>query len=107
VISGFVNRTVIRVAGGELSVWHGPLPWPGNQRLLTADIQQVYCAAARRPRGDSGCSKTYNLIAVTGKNDEVPLLGCLDDVEHGLFIEQQLERHLKIQDQCLPDEVRV
>ena len=107
VISGFVNRTVVRVAGGELSVWHGPLPWPGNQRLLTTDIQQLYCAEARRPAGDSGCSKTFNLLAVTGKNDEVTLLSCLDDLEHGLFIEQQLERHLKIQDQWVPGQVRV
>ena len=30
VICGFVNRTVVRIAGGELSVWHGPMPWPGR-----------------------------------------------------------------------------
>jgi hypothetical protein len=107
VISGFVNRTVVHVAGGELSVWHGPLPWPGNQRLLTADIQQLYCAEARRPAGDHSPSRTYNLVAITGKNDEVPLLHCLDELEHGLFIEREIERHLKIQDQFVPGEVRV
>jgi hypothetical protein len=88
VISGFLNRTIVRVAGGELSVWHGPFPWPYSQRLFTADIKQVYCTQAPRRAGDNGAT-TYNLLAVTGKNDEVTLLRDLRELGDGQFIEQR------------------
>ena len=42
-LCGFMNRTVLRVSGGELTVRHGPLPFPGNRQVLTADIKQLYC----------------------------------------------------------------
>ena len=105
VIGGFFNRTIVRVAGGELSVWHGPIPWPGNQRLFTADVQQLYCTESPTRKRDG--SKTYNVLAVTGKNDEVTLITGLEQLDDGLFIEQQIEQHLKIPDQRMPGEVRL
>lgn len=106
VITGFVNRTVVRIAGGELSVWHGPLPWPSHQRIFTSDIKQLYCAEVIRRNSDS-CSKTYNVLAVTGKSDLVTLVSGLEDLDQGRFIEQQVEQHLKIRDERVPGEVRV
>ncbi|HZL87110.1 MAG TPA: hypothetical protein VFB96_01930, partial [Pirellulaceae bacterium] len=35
VICMFLNRTEIRVTGGDLSIWHGPVPCPGNCRIAT------------------------------------------------------------------------
>jgi hypothetical protein len=107
-ICGFVNRTVVRIAGGELSVWHGPMPWPGRQRLFTSDIKQLYCTETVNKDSDScRTSRTYNVLAVTNKNDQIKLITGLDDLDQGRYIEQQLEAHLKIRDERVPDEVRV
>lgn len=107
VLCGFVNRTVVRVSGGELSVRHGPLPWLGNQRLFTTDIRQLYCTESKRNRNQNDCRRTFDVVIQSKSNDKITLLTGLEELDHGLFIEQQVEQHLKIPDERVPGEVRV
>ncbi|MCA9223520.1 MAG: hypothetical protein KDA71_24575 [Planctomycetales bacterium] len=103
-LSMFVNKTVIRVANGELSVRHGPLPWPGKRNLLTHEIQQLYVTEQMR-RTKRGYSYTYHLNAKLAQGNVVKLLSNLETPDHGLFIEQKLEQHLKIEDEAVAGEV--
>jgi hypothetical protein len=105
-LCGFVNRTVLRVSAGELTVWHGPLPFPGNRQILTADIKQLYCTETVH-RGKRSCRTSYNVLVVTKDNDKITLVSNLDELEQGLFIEQQVEQHLRIRDQRVPGQVRI
>jgi hypothetical protein len=105
-IGGFVNRTVLRVAGGELAIWHGPLPWPGQRRLMTSDIRQLYCTQTSHRR-KHGSSFTFNVAAQTSGGDKIDLLTGLDELDQALFIEQRVEQHLRIRDERVPGEVRV
>ncbi|MDX1948808.1 MAG: hypothetical protein SFU86_25695 [Pirellulaceae bacterium] len=103
-LCAFVNRTVIRVSQGELSVRHGPLPWPGNTRLPTADIQQLFCSESVR-RNRRSTTASYEVQALLTSGEKKKLLTGLDDLDHALFIEQTLEQHLEIEDLPVPGEV--
>ncbi|MCI0360068.1 MAG: hypothetical protein L0211_16445 [Planctomycetaceae bacterium] len=106
VLCGFLNRTVVRVSGGELSVRHGPLPWPGSRQLFTTDIRQLYCTESKRHWNQNNGRRTFDVIIQSKANDKITLLTGLEELDHGLFIEQQVEQHLKIPDEHVPGEVR-
>jgi hypothetical protein len=102
----FLNRSIIRVASGELSVRHGPLPWPGNRQMFTSDVKQLFCSETRRS-SKHGCQYNFNVEVLKRDGTKDKLLEGLEDLEQALFIEQQIEQHLKIVDERVPGEVRV
>jgi len=100
----FINKTVIRAGAGELTVQHGPLPAPGNLHLFSTDIKQLYCAA-KRHRGENSVQITYTVMAVKRDDSRLLLVSGFEQLDQALFIEQQLEHHLKIRDERVPEEV--
>jgi len=106
VAAAFVNKTVIRVSSGELSVRHGPVPWPGNQTIPIADLKQLFCTESIH-RGKNGCHSTYNVEVLKRDATRVKLVASLEELDQALFIEQQVEQQLKIPDERVPGEVRV
>jgi hypothetical protein len=103
-IAGFINRTVVEVNRETLSVWFEPLPWFGKRKLSTAGVTQLYCKE-KIVRHKNGYSIQYVLYAVTAANTQVKLLGGLDDSNTAIFLEQQLERWLKIEDRPVAGEI--
>jgi len=103
VVCTFINRTVIRVASGELSVRHGPLPCRGNCRIFVADIKQIYCTE-KKTRGEDSWHRTYNVVALKKDNTKSDLVTGLENCDYAWFIEQQLEQHLKIADERVAGE---
>ncbi|MBN1344564.1 MAG: hypothetical protein JXQ73_17875 [Phycisphaerae bacterium] len=104
-IAGFLNRTVIKVASGILSVRHTPLPWPGNHRIETAGLDQIYCTEEIR-HGEDNASFNYVVNAKLTDGRKVKLLTGLDEPDQALFIEQQIERHLGIEDRPVRGEMQ-
>lgn len=108
VLAGFLNSTVIRVADGMLSVQHGPLPWRGNLDVPTDGIDQIYCQnKLHKSRDDDGHTTTsmqYEVHAVIG-GQKTKLLSGLHEADHALFVEQQLERFLNLEDRLVPGEM--
>jgi len=106
-VSGFVNRTVVEVDRGDvLTVRHGPLPWPGATSIPVADIAQVF-VTERTSRSDSEsvqASYAMNVLTRSGRR-AVLVRGMLSSLEHALYIEQELERRLRIKDRPVPGEV--
>lgn len=96
-LTGFVNRTLFTVQDGVLTVKHGPLPWPGNRSITTADIQQLYCEE-RRHNGKNGPSYTYRLSAVLRGGTSLVVLDGLDTPDIPRFVEERVERMLHIGD---------
>jgi hypothetical protein len=103
-ISLFVNRTVIRVAGGELTIRHGPLPWFGNHTLFGGDLEQLYCEE-KMHRGKNSTSTTYSVGAILRGGEKKELLSGLETPDQALYIEQQLERKLGIEDRPVSGEL--
>lgn len=97
-LAGYLNTTTVRVDWSTLSIHHGPLPWPGNQTIDARDIKQIYVKEhiSRSRRG--GTSVTYQVHALTHSGKNLQLLSGLPNDEQALFIEQEIEKFLRIQD---------
>ncbi|MEX0867604.1 MAG: hypothetical protein WD030_09615 [Pirellulales bacterium] len=103
VLTGFLNSTVVRVGRGSIEVKHGPLPWRGNKTILSHDIEQLYCRE-KISQGKNGASYRYAVLVVQQGRREVLLKG-LENVEQALYIEQEIERFLKINDTPVVGEI--
>lgn len=106
VICGLVNKTVIKVSMGELTVRHGPIPCWGNHQVLTVDLKQLYCTETAH-RTKNGSHTTYNVMVLRRDGTTLKLLTGLTELDQALFVEQQVEQHLRIPDERVPEEVRV
>ena len=106
VVCGFVNRTIILVRNGTLSVRHTPLPWPGNTELEASSLKQLY-AKEQVLQGKNGEHHRYTLFAIDESGTRRRVLKKLTSVEQAVFLEQQIERFLQIQDRVVPGEASI
>ena len=65
-ICGFVNRTTVHVASGELRVSHRPLPWPGARRIAVLDLDRHLPAQRLAPRWLEGPAAEFHRRAAAG-----------------------------------------
>ncbi|HEX8394947.1 MAG TPA: hypothetical protein VF665_21555 [Longimicrobium sp.] len=101
----FVNRTRIVAGRGRLTVQHGPLPWTGNRDISTSVLQQLYCNEQVN-RGRNSTTITFDVMARTTEGRQLKLVTGLNDRDQALYIEQEIERHLKIVDQHVAGGIR-
>jgi hypothetical protein len=104
-VTGYVNSTTVRVGPRGLSVRHGPLPWPGNLTLNTSALKQLYCEE-RVQSTRNGRSYSYHLNAVLSDGSKKKLLSGLDSPDEPRYVEQQVEKWLKIRDEPVAGEFR-
>ncbi|HEU4558825.1 MAG TPA: hypothetical protein VFS20_13285 [Longimicrobium sp.] len=101
--AGFFNSTTVALDGSQLSVRHGPLPWPGNLTLSTLEVQQLYCEE-KISRGKNGLTYTYNLLALLHNGGRKKIVSGLDAPELPLWLEQHAEAWMKIRDEAVVGE---
>jgi hypothetical protein len=106
VIADFLNTTTITVRFGELQLKHGPVPWPGSKTIPAGTIDQLYCKkhVSRSSKGGSSTSYTIQWVDREGKSRT--LLGGFTKPEQALFIEQEVESYLGIQDRYVQGSYR-
>ena len=100
-----LNRTTITIGGNNITVHHGPLPWPGR-RLARATINRLFCKEQVQSQRNGSPSYTYEVHAATGEGQRLKLVGGLDEPEQALYLEQAIEHHLGIADRRQPGEMR-
>ena len=83
---------------------NGPIPYPGNRTLDAGQISQLYCRERVR-RGKQSTYFTYDVNAAIEGQKEQKIVSGLDESEQALFIEQEIERFLKIPDTYVKGEV--
>ena len=103
VLTLFVNRTWIDVTPGALEIHHGPLPWPGGDRVLPTDRLHQLWVVRKTHRSKNGTRYTYQVHAQTDDGD-LKLLSGLPGYEVAHAIERAIEQHLDIADHRMPDE---
>ncbi len=96
-LAGLLNRTRLEVSRDLLTIHHGPLPWRGNQTLDGRQLKQLYVEQSVRTL-KSNAQVNYHVMALDQEGHKVKLLSNLEDKDHALFLEQELERHLGIED---------
>ncbi len=104
-LCGFLNSTTVETDGSRLSIHHRPMPWPGNLDFGAGDLAQVYVKEKVSRRSDGTSSSTYDVLAVTRGGKGLKLLSGLTDLDQGLFVEQEIERRLGIEDRPVAGEV--
>lgn len=97
VVCSLVNRTVVTVAGNGLTVRHGPLPLRRGLQLVRREMFQFFCY-------EDGRSRRYELRALLKDGSVRPVLSHLATPEEAIFLEQQIEKQLRIQDCEVPHE---
>jgi hypothetical protein len=96
VLALLMNRSLVTVDRGTVTVSHGPLPWPGA--TVDADrIEQLYCSREER-KSDNNTQQSYSLRAKLKDGSTKVLLQNVSASEETLYLEQALEKHLKIRD---------
>lgn len=104
VIAGWFNRTHIYVGRGRIGIRHGPIPWLGNKEIAAGDVKQLY-AKEKFSRGRNSDHATYEVRAVTKSGRNIQVVGGLASQEQAIFIEQRIEKYLRIEDAAVPGEI--
>jgi len=100
--AGFVNKTFIRVSPGGMVIRYGPLPWPGERAIQKSGLEQLFCLKKRTGKGRR---HYYLLCAAMRDGSRVELLPRFWSFEEAVFIEQQTEKTLAIEDRSTGGEM--
>lgn len=103
-LAGFLNRTTIETTRGRLKISHGPVPWLGRE-LPVSSIQQIFCEA-RVVNGENNSTTYYDVSALLKDGKKRKLITNLTDLDQALFVEQRLEKAMKIADARVPGEIQ-
>jgi hypothetical protein len=105
VLAGYLNKTTIDVDFNSITVKHGPVPFWGNQTLPSKTIRQLYCKRDEFPGSRNGY-RAFAVHAITSERRNIKLLSGLDNSEQALFLEQEIEKFLNIEDKPVKGEIR-
>jgi len=95
-LAGWFNVTHINVNNYSLNIQHKPLWWFGNQTISTSNIKQIYCQLKVHKTKNSE-SHTYDVFVMTQDDKSVKIVSQLMKKEQALYIEQEIERFLQIE----------
>src|SRR5258706_7093143 len=98
VIAGWFNRTHIYVGKGKMAVYHKPIPWFGNAEFDTSTFKQLYAKERNSRNWNNNGGATYETRVISRDNRDLQLVSGLDTSEQALYIEQEIERYLGIED---------
>lgn len=104
VASSFLNSTIMTVNAEHIDIKHGPIPAMGNKTLTAVEVAQIYCKENVN-RGRRSTSVTYEVAAIMQDQRRESLLTGLYNPEQALYIEQEVERFLGIEDLDVPGEL--
>lgn len=102
--AGLLNTTSIRSGQGVLAVTHGPIPWRGKKEIVADQVRQLYCKENTQ-HTKNGTNCTYEVLVVKNTNVSESLVKGIDNAEQALFIEQELERRLHLEDEPVRGEL--
>lgn len=100
-VACFFNRTEIKLASSELSVWNGPLPSFGNRAVNSMEIRQLFCSEKYR-RGKHGGQYYYSLNVLLQSGERIVLVDNVLEPMDVLYLERALEERLKLADERVP-----
>lgn len=102
-IASYINKTTIKVSSYLIKIKHSPLPFPGSKEFTISQLEQVY-AKERVVRGKNGTTTYYDLYIIDG-NKHTKVVSNLINKEQALYIEQEIEKYLDIEDRYVPGSV--
>ncbi|MBX2814483.1 MAG: hypothetical protein KTR24_00730 [Saprospiraceae bacterium] len=107
-LSIFVNKSHIEVTTEGIRIRHEPLPSPLNKKLFLpkAQIDQLFVAKHHQRFGKKKSKvPSYTLHALSKQGKVIDLVTGMD-LETQLYLEQEIETYLEIQDRPISKEVK-
>ncbi len=97
VLATYLNRTTVQVSSDRVRVHVAPVPYPWKNRTLSAaDIEQAYVKKSVK-HGRKSTTVNYEVrVRMFARREET--LVSTDNPEFALFIEQEIEAYLGIED---------
>ena len=105
-LAGFFNTTHINATRNRLKISHTPLWWKGNREIETSYIDQLFCKL-KVNRNKNGTTYTYDLFMIDINHKHTKLLSNLESPEYVLYLEQELEAFLGIEDRKVSGELEL
>ena len=106
-IAGYLNKTYVRADRDFITIRHCPLPWFGNRSIPSHELDQLYSKMnIYRSRRGSTLFYTYDLRARTRSEQNIKLLSNLPERHQVLFVEQEIERFLNLEDRPVKEEIK-
>lgn len=96
-LAGLLNTTTVSVDRSRIRVAHFPLPWTGGLALDARNLVQLYARESKKG-GQPNARHSFALYALDKGGNAHCILKSLDTIEQAVFIEQQIESHLGIED---------
>ena len=103
-LATLLNTSLIEITAKSFQVYHEPLPWSGEIQIPTRELEQLYCTQ-KTHHGENSDTTTYDLHAVTADGRNKTLLKGMDSPDIALYLEQQIESWLNIEDQPVSGEL--
>lgn len=103
-IAGYINKTYVGLNYNILKIKHAPMPFWGNREIPVDTLAQLY-VKRHESRGKNGTTVTYQLHAKFKNEKESVLLSGLDEPEKALYLEQEIEKFLRIEDKPMAGEI--
>ena len=98
-LAGWFNSSTITLTVDQLSVRHGPFPWPGNRSLPAKSIRSLEVTVYYE-QNDNNERLTYRLMATKADGDKIRLISAFDKGDHDAaeYIRQTLAGWMGIGD---------
>lgn len=103
-IAGYINKTYIGLNYNILKIKHAPLPFWGNREIPVEELSQLY-VKRHEQQGKNKTTVTYQLHATLKSGEEKTLVTGFDEPEKALYLEQEIEKFLRIKDEPVAGEL--
>ncbi|MEO1628260.1 MAG: hypothetical protein AAFV25_24135, partial [Bacteroidota bacterium] len=100
----FMNKTYIKVGGGELDIRHAPVPWwRGNTQIAANEIEQLYVKEVKQNKKNG--QYNYKLQARLHNGKHISILN-IDQGDSDMMqrLEKEIEDFLQLEDEAVPGE---
>jgi hypothetical protein len=97
--AGWFNSSTVTLDGEQLTVKHGPFPWPGNHSLHARTIRALE-VVEHYVQTETGQRLTYRLIAKSRNGEDIRLISAFnrDDHDAAEYIRKTLAEWLGIKE---------
>jgi hypothetical protein len=104
VVASWFNTTTVTVDKHKVTIKHEPVYWAGNTECLNMLIDQLYCVE-RIHKNKNGTSYSYQVHLKTKDGQTRKLITGLKEPQQALFLEQEIEKFLDIENQPIRGEL--
>ena len=97
----WINRTTIHVSKGGIEVKHGPVPIPftPNHSVAASELKQLYVEEYVPSKTNGRPDITFGVRMRAHDGTDVRLVPGFQNPDHALYIEQEIEKFLTIEDE--------